>query len=73
MEMEAVYKCRLCGERYKTVTTGLEVAERLMVEMNVGICSTLAMAPLKTGTHRCGGHLVGSLGLADFLGWEAQP
>lgn len=71
MEMKAVFKCRLCGERYKTgATTGPEIAEQCMVEMNAGLCSTLAGAPRKTETHHCGGHRAGSLGLADFLGWE---
>lgn len=70
--MKAVYKCRLCGERYKSgTTTGPEVAERCMVEMNAGFFGTIAQAPRKTETHRCGGPLAGSLGLADFLGWEA--
>lgn len=72
--MKAVYKCRLCGERYYSGTeTGPGVAERCMVELTVGICGTVAMAPRKTETHYCGGKYEGSLGLADFLGWEARP
>ena len=70
MELKAKYKCRLCGEVYKNgATTGPEVAWQHLVEMNAGICCTLPMAPLKTDIHHCSG---GSLGLADFLGWEAK-
>lgn len=71
--MKAVYKCRLCGERFHNgAETGPDVAERCMVEMNVGIVGTVAMAPNKTDTHRCSGPFSGSLGLADFQGWEEE-
>ena len=72
--MKAVYKCRLCGERFHNgAETGPDVAERCMIEMNVGIVGTVAMAPNKTDTHHCGGAFAGSLGLADFLGWMEVP
>lgn len=69
MEYKAKYKCRLCGEEYTGVITGENVAWQCMVEMNAGIHCTVPMAPLKTDIHHCSG---GSLGLADFLGWEAK-
>lgn len=73
INMKAVYKCRLCGERFHNgAETGPDVAERCMIEMNVGIVGTVAMAPNKTDTHRCGGPFTGSLGLADFQGWEEE-
>lgn len=73
MSMKAVYKCRLCGERfYNGAETGPEIAARCMVEMNTGMYGTVAMAPRKTETHCCGGQYAGSLGLADFQGWEAE-
>lgn len=71
--MKAIYKCRLCGERFHNgAETGPEVAELCMIEMNVGIVGTVPMAPNKTDTHRCGGAFAGSLGLADFQGWEME-
>lgn len=71
--MKAVYKCRLCEERFFSgAETGPEVAERCMTEFNAGILGTVAMAPRKTETHHCGGNYAGSLGVADFLGWEAE-
>lgn len=71
--MKAVYKCRLCGETYQTgATTGKEVAELCMVELNVGVIGTVPMAPTMTETHHCGGDHAGSLGLADFQGWEKE-
>lgn len=74
MTYKAIYKCRLCGEVYESgATTGKEVAERCMVELNVGIRGTVPMAPTMTETHDCGGDHAGSLGLADFQGWEACP
>lgn len=71
--MKAIYKCRLCGETYHNGGyAGKKVAERLMVELNVGLVSTEPMAPTKTETHACGGNHAGSLGLADFLGWQEE-
>lgn len=71
--MKAIYKCRLCGERFHNgAETGPDIAERCMVEMNVGIVGTVAMAPNKTEIHRCRGAFDGSLGLADFQGWEKE-
>lgn len=72
--MKAIYKCRLCGETYHNGTNaGEKVAERCMLELNVGLVCTQPMAPTMTTTHHCGGDHDGSLGLADFQGWEAEP
>ena len=74
MEYRAVYKCRLCGAVYQTgATTGEAVATLHMEEMSAGICSTVPLAPRKIETHRCGGKYTGSLGAADFCGWQAPP
>lgn len=71
MEYKAVYKCRLCGERYYNgQCAGTEIAEMVLLEMNVGIRGVIQNAPQKTDTHHCGGKYTGSLGLADFQGWK---
>ena len=72
MEYKAVYKCRLCGETYISWATGdKKVAEACMVELTMGIKGTVPLTPTLTETHDCGGEHDGSLGLADFQGWEA--
>lgn len=73
--MKAMYKCRLCGEVFHNgATTGKEIAEVCMVEMNAGIYSgSMPLAPRMTETHSCGGDHAGSLGLADFQGWKKEP
>lgn len=74
MEYKAIYKCRLCGETYRSgTTTGRDIAHACMVELNLGLVGTVALAPTMTETHNCGGDHAGSLGLADFQGWEATP
>lgn len=70
--MTAMYKCRLCGQTFTTVTTSEKIATLCMVEMHAGICGTVAQAPLMTTTHNCGGDHAGSLGLADFQGWKNE-
>lgn len=74
MEYKAIYKCRLCGAVYKSgATTGEAMAEAHMLEMSAGLCGTVPMAPRKIEMHRCGGKYTGSLGAADFCGWQAVP
>lgn len=71
--MKAIYKCRLCGAVYHNGSyAGKKIANRLMVEMNIGLVSTQPMATTMTETHDCGGAYTGSLGLADFQGWVAE-
>lgn len=73
MSYKAVYKCRLCGVTYQPgTTTGKEIAEMCMVEMIVGLKGTKPQAPTMTEMHHCGGNHAGSIGLADFQGWEAH-
>ncbi len=70
---KAVYKCRLCGRVYQNgTTTGEKMAWACMMEINVGITGTVALAPTMTETHCCGGQYAGSFGLADFQGWECE-
>lgn len=72
MSYKAVYKCRLCGATYQPgATTGKEIAEKCMVELIVGLKGITLQAPTMTEMHHCGGDHTGSLGLADFQGWEA--
>lgn len=73
MTLHAVYKCRLCGGTFATATTGEEKATRCMEMLHVGLLNPEPMAPAMTMTHHCRGDHAGSLGLADFLGWEKEP
>lgn len=72
--MKAMFKCRLCGQSFcnGTHTGNKSLVVRLMVEMTCGIVSTEPMAPMITEMHHCGGDHKGSLGLADFQGWEKE-
>ena len=71
--MKAIYKCRLCGETYRTgIDTDKEAAEHCMVELVVGVRGREPMAPGMTAVHHCGGDHAGSLGLADFQGWKKE-
>lgn len=72
--MKAMYKCRLCGEVFcnSTHTSNKKLVHRLMVELTAGLLSTEPLAPQKTEIHHCGGDHAGSLGLADFQGWEKE-
>lgn len=72
MTLGACYKCRLCGQKFLGGKAGEEVAERCMEMLHVGLLNPEPMAPTMTTTHRCGGDHAGSLGLADFLGWEKE-
>lgn len=72
MTLHAVYKCRLCDEIYSTAETGEKMATRCMEMLHVGLLNPEPMAPTMTMTHRCGGDHAGSLGVADFLGWQAE-
>lgn len=71
--MRAVYKCRLCGETYTNGCHGaVNTAEVRMQYLHAGVVCPLPMTPTKTETHYCGGPHAGSLGLADFQGWEKE-
>lgn len=71
--MKAIYKCRLCGAIYgNSIPINKTLAARSMVELNVGLVRTEPQAPTMTETHLCGGDHAGSLGLADFQGWQAE-
>lgn len=74
MVYKAIYKCRLCGCKYHNgAKTGEAIAEASLAEIHAGICGTVPMRPRMTETHHCHGAHAGSLGLADFQGWEAFP
>lgn len=74
MEYKAIYKCRLCGAVYHSgATTGQEIAEQHMLDLSVGLVCIIPMAPRQIEIHRCGGKYTGSLGAADFCGWQGVP
>ena len=71
--MQAVYKCRLCGETYTNgCHAGETNAQTCMQFMHAGMVCTFPQAPAKTETHNCGGSRAGCLGMADFQGWEKE-
>lgn len=72
MEYKARYKCRLCGEVFRnTVCTEKKTAQECIVAVCLGIVHTDPLAPQLYETHDCKGTHAGSLGLAEFQGWEA--
>lgn len=71
-EYKAVYKCRLCGARLPWISVNEERAESHMAEMTAGILSVTVPRVTQTRVHYCGGDHAGSLGLADFQGWEKE-
>lgn len=70
MEYKAIYKCRLCGEVFHTITASEELAQDTMEEFTNAYHGTAPIPCWPTETHRCGGNHAGSMGLADFLGWS---
>jgi len=72
-EYKAVYKCRLCGQTYQNgVTVDFRTAANCISELVYGICGTAPEAQTMLTTHSCGGDHAGSIGLADFQGWEKE-
>lgn len=71
---KTIYKCRLCGERYATgkpVKCETAIAATSCLVLNIK--GVVPETPTLTDTHICGGDHTGSIGLADFQGWEACP
>jgi hypothetical protein len=73
MEYKTKYKCRLCGAEFygPVVTNDKSTAVNCLVHMVADIRGAIAEAPGLKLMHICGGDHEGSLGLADFQGWEA--
>lgn len=68
MEFRAKFKCRLCKKEFNTVITGNhDLAFSIAAQLTVNGTSVMAQAPCMTQPHCC---LDGSIGIADFLGWE---
>jgi hypothetical protein len=72
MEYKAMYKCRLCGQVYHTITASEELAQDTMVGLTEEFYGSAPMPVWPTETHYCGGDHAGSMGLADLLGWDAM-
>ena len=69
--MQAVYKCRLCGEVFTDGTSRSRKAARTcMVYLHAGVVGIEPTAPAMTTTHTCN---LDDLGLADFQGWKKEP
>lgn len=72
MRMTAIYKCRLCGATHYARTVEVERADSHLAEITAGILSVSVPQMTLLRRHYCGGDHAGSLGLADFLGWQKQ-
>ena len=72
MEYRATYKCRLCGAKFIQDSAGERNALKHITEMAVSIRGGILPQITVITPHCCGGDHAGSLGLADFLGWEKE-
>lgn len=68
-EYKAVYKCRLCGERYTDCITGRATAVGIAYELAVGVGTHIPQAPTMRTVHLCKN---GGIGMSDFQGWEVR-
>lgn len=70
----ALYKCRMCGEYFRNgPSVDVEIADRCMTWLHVGVHGGGSEEPNLTATHHCGGEYPGiALGLADFQGWKKE-
>lgn len=70
MEYRAIFKCRLCGKKFRgTITGNRDLAFSIAVEVAVNGTSVMAQAPCMNEPHCC---LDGSIGIADFQGWQMR-
>ena len=73
-EYRAMFKCRLCGERYwnGTATGSKDIVLKETTVLLIGAKPSTPMMPSMTEPHVCKGHTFkGCLGVADFIGWES--
>ena len=70
---KAIYKCRLCGKVYHNgAETGEGGAMCNLAMIATGVKITEPLAPQPYEIHRCHSPRAGSLGLADFQGWDKE-
>lgn len=69
--MTAIYKCRLCGEKFKDCETGHDIAFILAVGITSSEYYTIKGQPTfhRTMVHNCED---GSIGFADFQGFKRE-
>lgn len=67
--MKAVYKCRLCGEKFNTALTGRSVALKTIAEIIADGHRSSEPVITSLSIHICKN---GDYGLSDFLGWRAE-
>ena len=69
----AVYKCRLCGETFRTFTVGESIANRILLSLELKDLSLqkgiVGGITYEQCTHICNDN---SLGIADFLGFKME-
>lgn len=65
--MRAIFKCRLCGEKYTGCICGKNTAFEVMVNLVSTYKGMIPQAPNLVDLHSCKN---GSIGLSDFLGFE---
>ncbi len=69
-EYQAIYKCRLCGEEFKTtIFTSVDIAIKRMINITTGCTNNhnIINPVTETYKHSC---MDGSMGIADFLGFR---
>lgn len=69
----AMYKCRLCGETFRTFTVGESIANRILLSLelkDLGLQQGIPGGKIyEQCTHVCHDN---SLGMADFLGFKME-
>lgn len=72
-EFNGIYKCRLCGETFRTFTVGDSIANRILLSLelkDLGLQQGIPGGKIyEQCTHVCHDN---SLGMADFLGFKME-
>lgn len=70
-EYTAVYKCRLCGEKFtsSSIKCSRAKAAGIILSLAFGIDNNEPQDPTMQNIHYCNN---GGIGIADFQGWEVK-
>lgn len=70
IEYKAIYKCRFCQKSFKDAITGnKDLAEKVLMSVCYDIPINEPQSPTMYRPHYCEN---GSMGVADFIGWEKE-
>lgn len=69
-EYKAIYKCRLCGEKFEDCTTGEDIAQA--INLALAVLGHTQHVKIQRNMHRHAPHYCkdGSFGFADFQGFK---